>query len=107
MPKSQSIAVATILAVVLFNASRAEARGASDERPFRFNYSQTELRTERGVRAVEGRLRTEVARFCRDQVASEVMRLGCERSLGRSARQALRERVGARATDVGRPVPNV
>jgi len=96
MLKSQSIAVVAVLAVVLFNAGRVDARPISgDAAPFRFNYSQTELRTQTGVRAVEGRLRTEVARFCRDQLTSEVTRLGCERSVGRSARQALRERMRA------------
>lgn len=96
MLKSQSIAVAAILAVVLVNTTaRAEASDYSVDAPFRFNFSQSELRTQTGARAVEGRLRTEVARFCREQVASEVARLGCERSLGRSALRALRERMHA------------
>lgn len=95
MLKSQSIAVAAVLAVVVFNAPRVEARPNSGDAPFRFSYSQTEVRTHAGLRAVEGRLRTEVARFCRDQLASEVSRLGCERSIGRSALQALHQRMRA------------
>lgn len=95
MLKSQSIAVAAVLAVVLFHAGRVEARPNSEDAPFRFSYSQAEVRSHVGLRAVEGRLRMEVARFCRDQLASQVSRLGCERSLGRSALQALRERMRA------------
>lgn len=95
MLKSQSIVIAAVAAVVLFNSARAEARPSTDATAFRFNFSHTELRSQTGVRAVEDRLRSEVARFCRAELPSEVTRLGCERSLGRSALQALRERMPA------------
>ncbi len=96
MLKSQTIAAVTILtAVLLFNVGSADARPDPGDAPFRFNYSQAELHTETGARAVEGRLRTQVARYCRDRVPSEITRLGCERSVSRSALRALRERMPA------------
>jgi|CXWL01.1.fsa_nt_gi UrcA family protein len=95
MLKSQTIAAVTILTAVLFNVGSADARPDPGDAPFRFNYSQAELHTETGARAVEGRLRTQVARYCRDRVPSEITRLGCERSVSRSALRALRERMPA------------
>ena len=86
-------AVAVIAAVLLSNA-RAEAR-PSDDAPFRFSFSHTELHSPATARALDVRLRSEVASFCRREAGGPILRWGCQRSLIQAARQELRARSGA------------
>ncbi len=88
------MALVAVVAAVLTPIARADAR-PSDEASFRFSYSQTEARSPAGQRALDNRLRDEVASFCRRQIGSPVLQLGCERSVRQAARQALRARAGA------------
>jgi UrcA family protein len=98
MRKYQTLAIASVALSLFWAVSPASALARPSEQaaePFRFAYSAAELQDGRALRAMETRLRSEAADFCRRTMSgSPVVQLSCARSMVRATRSEIRTRIG-------------